>query len=398
MPHQRYRYAHELIKKALKYSPIIGIIGHRQVGKTTLANLFSNEFVSLDQKKQLLIAEDDPDGFIENRKIPFTIDECQFCPDLFPALKEQVRKHPRPGQYLLTGSVRFTSKKIIKESLTGRIVNIEVRPLTLSETYIEPLPDNLIKILKHKNKTNLDIFSQKDISIQSKRFIYSLETGGLPGICFFRNDQIRATKFDAHIETILDRDLRLLYKTTLPFRSLRFLLTLLAMRQGAPFDLMSTARQSRISAPTLRKLLVAFEALFLIRTYPSEGEKRPVIFMEDQGLASHLCSEPYSEATNLLRGLHANLIPQFTYRPELRASFFQYRTRGGSHVPLAIKSSLGVLGIIPTVSNQASLSEIKSANSFCKKFPEATVLILHHGNKLEQISSELFQMNYTTVL
>ena len=54
-------------------------------------------------------------------------------PELFPALKEFVRLHKKPGQFLLTGSVRFSSRKANGESLTGRIVTIKIPPLGSGE-------------------------------------------------------------------------------------------------------------------------------------------------------------------------------------------------------------------------------------------------------------------------
>jgi AAA domain len=69
------------------------------------------------------------------------IDEAQLFPALFPALKAHVRINKRKGQFLLSGSVRFTSKADIRESLTGRIVSLELLPFTISGAAGVPLPD-----------------------------------------------------------------------------------------------------------------------------------------------------------------------------------------------------------------------------------------------------------------
>lgn len=67
-------------------------------------------------------------------------------------------------------------------------------------------------------------------------------------------------------------------------------------------------------------------------------------------MATHLSNrEPeLTRLPDLVRGLYANILPQFLYRPELTASFFQYRTRGGAYVPLAFRTKKGVVGIVPT--------------------------------------------------
>ena len=103
MPHQRRRDLSDWLGKMLRFSPLVGLMGHRQVGKTTLAQTFAAQYVSLDSKATLEAASLDPDGFLEQfNKSPVILDECQLCPPLFPALKVRIRKNQKPGQFLFT--------------------------------------------------------------------------------------------------------------------------------------------------------------------------------------------------------------------------------------------------------------------------------------------------------
>lgn len=43
MPHERKRYVNANVAKALAYSPIVGIVGQRQVGKTTVLETVCDE-------------------------------------------------------------------------------------------------------------------------------------------------------------------------------------------------------------------------------------------------------------------------------------------------------------------------------------------------------------------
>ena len=134
MAHERIRHASDRLKRLLGFSPIVGIFGHRQVGKTTLLSRHVRSYATLDLRAQLDRAEADPQAFVSSAtEYPFGIDEAQLAPALFPALKEHVRVHRRPGQFILSGSVRFTSRKAIRESLTGRIVHLELLPFTQAE-------------------------------------------------------------------------------------------------------------------------------------------------------------------------------------------------------------------------------------------------------------------------
>jgi predicted AAA+ superfamily ATPase len=186
---------------------------------------------------------------------------------------------------------------------------------------------------------------------------------------------VRAQRFETQLETILDRDLRLLQQTTLSLRSLRQLLAELAHQQGAPLEWASLSRRTRISAPTLRKLIAALESMFLIRLLPSKGtEKKPAVFFEDQGEATHLAPSNRTALGDLTRFLFAQLRPQVAYRPESRASLFQLRNRGGAYVPLCGENSDGVRGIIPFLEHVPLPHDLATARGFLKRFPSGKVL------------------------
>src|SRR5258708_4144841 len=108
MPHERTRYVTELFKKSAAHSPLVGVLGHRQVGKTTFLNQVSQNYISLDDPNTLAKARVSSAEFIkEHAGLAVAIDECQLAPELFPALKEWVQLHKRPGQFFMSGSVRF---------------------------------------------------------------------------------------------------------------------------------------------------------------------------------------------------------------------------------------------------------------------------------------------------
>jgi len=118
MAHERIRYLLPSLLKGLTFSPLVGILGQRQTGKTTLMrSVVKNRSVSLDDQELLEAALLNPKSFVAREDLPFGIDECQLAPPLFSALKLRVQNNPRPGQFILTGSVRFTSRKAIRESV-----------------------------------------------------------------------------------------------------------------------------------------------------------------------------------------------------------------------------------------------------------------------------------------
>ncbi len=381
MPHIRPRHLSSLIEKTLRYSPITGIFGHRQVGKTTLVSRLAGRYTTLDQSTTLDQANRDPEGFLTHQgpsETPVVIDECQLAPPLFPALKERIRVHPKPGQFLLTGSVRFSSRKAIKESLTGRMIAWELLPMDVSEIYEQNMPATLLRLARAKS-IELELKCPKYFS--HKVYGEYLQKGGLPGVFAVRDIGIREQKLETQLATMLDRDLKLILQTTLPYATLRLLLATLAKMQGLPIDLANLSRQSRISVPTIRKLLIAFESMFLIRILQTRGtEAKPIIFLEDQGEASFLMAGQHHDLGDLLRFCFANLRTQLIYRSELKTEFFQYRNRGGAHVPLAAQINTGTkrfyLGFIPVLGMTPTQHDLGSAYSFLRKFSGSKILFV----------------------
>ncbi len=373
MPHLRDRYIKALLLKSSRYSAITGLFGHRQVGKTTLVSSLADKYLTLDNSWILDEALANPNSFVKkNSALPLVIDECQLAPPLFPVLKEWVRVHPKPGQFILTGSVRFSSRMAIRESLTGRMIAWELLPMNLSEAHNEPLANVVPRLTR--SKTVAINLPSRPFTRESEIATY-LEHGGLPGIFAVRDAAVRKQKLETQINTLLERDLKLVCETTLSYRSLVNLLEVLAQRQGQPVDLTAISRQARISVPTLRKLLAGLEAIFLIRIINTEGtEKRPVLFFEDQGEATSLASNRYDEITQMTRFLFSQIRHQWVYRPEVEGSVFQYRTRGGAHVPLCFRGKDGELGIIPILDENPNQSEMASARSFLAAYPNSKVI------------------------
>lgn len=312
-------------------------------------------------------------------------------PRIFPALKEWVRLHKRPGQFLLTGSVRFTSQKSIRESLTGRIVNIELLPMSLSELDQEPPAQALFDL--HGRK----LFSIRDEEpvadpkrVRQRRLAINsfTKTGGLPGLCFLRDQSLRNARIKTQLETILDRDLRMIYPTRTSFRELLDLTTELARNQGRPLRISDLRRQTGASVRTVQNIVQSLESLFLLRTLKVEGEGRShVAFFEDPAESSYLCSAELSPAIVNEHLCFLFLRSSFAYRPGVEAQLFQFRTRGGSVVPVAARTAEGVTGCIPIEDSEIpSRKERAAARSFLSAYSQSKILfVTFTGSKRKYI-------------
>lgn len=391
MPHFRERFLKSQLMNALKFSPLVGILGQRQVGKTTLLEgIVGDNYVSFDDEAILNAANLHPKAFLENFDQLTAIDECQKAPPIFPALKLLVQKNKRPGQYILSGSVRFTSRKAIQESLTGRIFNLELLPMTLPEAH--HLPFLKYGDFFEKPFPQMIEYMQKRLSKISKQSIQKyLQNGGLPGICFLREDSHRFNKLKSHIETLLQRDIQLIIKTTASYIALYDLLVYLAENQGQTFSLKESSSKCRLAQNTVKKLLEAYEALFLIRRVPGLGFRTaPTFFLEDQGMAHYLISNKKSQYLSrfLFSQIFANV--HYSYPSKYQVGHFEYKS--GSKIDLVVKLDDGDIAFIYENAETLSTKSMKLANHFLSDHPRGRVILLSDTDRAMKLASNMVSL------
>jgi uncharacterized protein len=117
--------------------PVIGILGPRQSGKTTLSkNIFKKHtYLNFENPETLEFAMQDPKGFLttyENEN-GLLLDEFQHFPQLLSYIQIEVDEKRRPGYFVLTGSQNFLMNAAITQSLAGRIGILTLLPLSINE-------------------------------------------------------------------------------------------------------------------------------------------------------------------------------------------------------------------------------------------------------------------------
>jgi len=374
MPHMRKRYLEETLKKDLRWSPIVSVLGMRQVGKTTLLKQNPGTYLSLDDESLRNSWQSGDWSLLESSQKPIIIDEAQKLPGVFDRVKLLVDRSRRPGQFILTGSVRFLSKRDIRESLTGRTSILELLPLSLRETHSEPL---------RSFAANVDV-GMDERTIPEKRVAHYLNYGGMPGICFKRDAGVRRRMRESHLETVLMRDLQHLVRTRVPYIKLRSLLQILAQAQGEPVSHRYLARRVQVSAPTVIQLLTAFVDLFLIKPHGKS------YYFVDCGMASHLgASRVENPLFHMERWVHSELLAQLTYHHRAGFEFYPFTTRGGARVPFVVElEGRPPVAIVVDPSTGASEKSLKSLTAFRKsKRTAVTCVVLHAGTNAYESSS-----------
>jgi predicted AAA+ superfamily ATPase len=133
------RLALHKVTAQLQWSPAVGILGPRQVGKTTLAKTVASDpatsvYLDLDTPQALARLGNPSAFFAANRQRLVVLDEIQNQPQILSELRGEIDEDRRPGRFLLLGSASF---KLLKQSqsLAGRLSLVDMAPLLVSEVH-----------------------------------------------------------------------------------------------------------------------------------------------------------------------------------------------------------------------------------------------------------------------
>lgn len=133
------RFLEDIVVEDLRWSPIVGIVGPRQVGKTTLAKSIiprlekSCVYIDLELPSDYRRLED-AEGYLatlEDKCV--VIDEVQLLPTLFPLLRALVDRRREPARFILLGAAAPHVVRQVTETLAGRITYHELSPFSSSE-------------------------------------------------------------------------------------------------------------------------------------------------------------------------------------------------------------------------------------------------------------------------
>ncbi|MEN0051164.1 MAG: ATP-binding protein [Bacteroidota bacterium] len=317
----------EKIFRDLEWSPIVGLVGSRQVGKTTLAKSLQSQ---LDKPSIYLDLELDTDRYkLQEAELYLTqhedkciiIDEVQILPELFALLRAIVDQKREAARFILLGSAAPHIVKLNTETLAGRIVYHELSPFSYSE-----------------------IQDQLDWQLHWLR-------GGFPIALLARKEIIARKWMLDFVETFVHRDLARL-GFTISSQNLRNLLSMLAHIHGDLLNVSKLSKSLGVSTPTVNKYLELLEGSFLIRRlspyFHNIGKrltKSPKIYIQDTGLLHHLL-RIYDQDTLLghpsLGGSWEGYVIEQIIReaPEF-SDFYFYRTQAGAEIDLLMITPSG---------------------------------------------------------
>ncbi|MBK5248516.1 MAG: ATP-binding protein [Actinomycetales bacterium] len=276
----------------MRDEPVVLLEGPRSVGKSTLlralARRVDGEVLDLDDLATRDAVLTDPATMIAGDRLT-CIDEYQRAPSVLDAIKAELNRSSRPGQFLLTGSARHESLPAAAQALTGRLHRMPIYPFAQSE--LEGTTPDLLATLF---AAPTEAVSRRTSSTTREDYIARITRGGFPLALTRETDSARHRWFDDYLRLTLERDVRELSKIR-QARALPALLQRLAGQTAQVLNATAAASGTGIDLHTARDYLRLLENVFLVYQLPAWGKtltKRssasPKIHVLDSGVAARL--------------------------------------------------------------------------------------------------------------
>lgn len=263
-----------ILRNAMRRSPVVALIGARQVGKTTLARELAEQtkdtiYLDLERigdRRKL----DDAAAFLAAQGGHLTIlDQVQRVPELFTELRgivdDRRAKGERSMQFLLLGSASLDLIQQASETLAGRIVYLEMPPIGVEEAIA----------------AGIDV---------DKLWL----RGGFPDGLTASDDEESYLWRQAFIRSYLERDVPM-FAPRMPAATIGRFWTMLANGQGNILNSARLAQGLGVSAPMINRYIDLLIDLMLVRRLPpwsgNLGKrlvKSPKIYVRDSGLVHAL--------------------------------------------------------------------------------------------------------------
>jgi uncharacterized protein len=257
------------VRVRLAESPVVALLGARQVGKTTLAEQVvagwagRSVVFDLERGQTLEALRGTPEKLLAEQDGLVIVDEVQRLPELFTLLRPLCDDRRRKAVFLLLGSASWDLVREVSETLAGRIQFVDVSGLSLSEAGPE---------------------RQDCLWLR----------GGFPRAFLAENTPAWERWMEGFTRTFVERDIPGLGSKVSPAALGRFW-RMLAHFHGQNWNAAELARSMDMSVTAVNHYRDLLTGTFMIRMLPPWFEnlgkrlvKSPKVYLRDSGVLHHL--------------------------------------------------------------------------------------------------------------
>ena len=331
------------IKDLLSYFPAVGVVGPRQVGKTTLVKALAEElpnesvYFDLELPSTYERISQDPEWFLSQYMTKTVIiDEIQWMLGLFPMLRSLIDTNRKAGRFILLGSASPAFLAKSQETLAGRIAFEVLQPFGLSEL-------------------------TKEAILPQQHWL----RGGYPSAILAPTDALWWAWQRNFIQSYAERDLVLLGIGESP-QTLYRIFKMLANLQGSLLNISDLAKSLQIDQRKIKSYINLLEQAYLVRTLqpwhvniPKRLVKSSKIYVRDSGNLHYLLDlntyDTLIAHPAVGNSWEGYVIEQICNSLNDAVMPYFYRTANGAEIDLVL-----VKGIEPVVSIEIKLSTVQS--------------------------------------
>ena len=328
------RQKSQLIRARLDQFPAVALLGPRQAGKTTLAELIAEErasvYLDLEHPADREKLSDSALYLSGHEDKLVILDEVQRVPELFQTLRGLIdkgrRRGIRAGRFLLLGSASIDRLRQSGESLAGRIAYVELEPFNVLEVEVDG-----------DGKGDGDSDARERLWVR----------GGFPDSFLAESDEASAVWRENFVRTYLERDIPQL-GPRVPAETLRRFWTMLAHLQGGTLNAAQLARGLAVDGKTIARYLDLLVDLLLVRRlsplHANVGKrlvKSPKVYVRDSGIVHTLLGLDDRDAVlghPVTGGSWEGFVVENLLRaaPDRVKAWF-YRTAAGAEIDLVLE-------------------------------------------------------------
>lgn len=352
-----------IVDRLIRNNPVVGLVGARQVGKTTLARQIASRrsgpthFFDLESAADRAMLSD-PLLALSSLRGLVVLDEIQRQPDLFPTLRVLADRSRRRARFLVLGSASPELLRQSSETLAGRIAYHELPGFSVDE-----VPGQL-------------------------RWLWL--RGGFPRAYTMRSHAESYRWRVDFVRTFLERDVPQL-DINVPAATLDRFWAMLAHYHGQVWNGSELGRAFGVSHHAVRRYLDALESTFMVRSlqpwHANPGKrqvKSPKVYIRDSGLLHRLLNiatfhdlERHPKVGASWEGfIVENLISVLGV--DARECFF-WATYGGGEIDLIARAGRGWRGF--EIKRTSAPKATRSMHSALAELPLAGVDVIHAGEQ-----------------
>lgn len=403
------RHLQEKLTQLQALFPVVGLIGSRQCGKSTLVRQLEPDwnYYDLESPDDFQLISNDPVSFFTLNPNALILDEVQQYPEIFRVLRGVIDASRKDkGRFILTGSSSPDIVRGINESLAGRIATVEMSPFKQSELFGAALP-GVYELLTSPDVKPAD-FKSLEPALTLEQSMHVWLRGGYPEPLLegLTTPVFHKQWMDNYLASYVSRDIRGLFPR-LNIHNYRRFLSLLAQFSGHQLNMSDMARALEVSVPTIKDYLDIVHQTFLwrnlepyVRNPLKKVQKANKGFFRDSGILHHLLrintldqlqlhpvagfSFESFVTEELIRGLQATMATglEFSY----------YRTVDKSEVDLVIEGDFGVVPVEVKLNAVIAPRSLRGLEGFIADTGCRYGVLVNRGKRIELLSERVVQV------